>query len=47
MMKMIDEISLLAAMEVVILTTSSAASDNNFIEMMIFPFQCNKMVGIY
>ena len=30
----------LAALEVVILTTSSAASDENFIKMKTFPFQC-------
>ena len=29
----------LAALEVVILTTSSAASDENFVKMMTFPFQ--------
>ena len=32
--------SSLAALEVVILTTSSAASDDNFIEMKTCPFQC-------
>ena len=31
--------SSLAALEVVILTTSSAASDENFIKMMTFSFQ--------
>ena len=30
----------LAALEVVILTTSSAASDENLIKMKTFPFQC-------
>ena len=32
----------LAALEVVILTTSSAASDENFFKIMTFPFQCIK-----
>ena len=32
--------SSLAALEVVILTTFSAASDENFIKMKTFPFQC-------
>ena len=31
----------MAALEVVILTTSSAASDENFIKMKTFPFQCD------
>ena len=30
----------LAGLEVIILTTSSAASDGNFIKMMTFQFQC-------
>ena len=33
--------SSLAALEVVILTTFSAASDENFIKMTTFPFQCS------
>ena len=33
--------SSLAALEVVILTTFSAASDENFIKMKTFPFQCS------
>ena len=32
--------SSLAALEVVRMTTSSAANDENFIKMMTFPFQC-------
>ena len=35
-----DEISSLAALEVVILTTSSASGDEDFIKRMTFPFQC-------
>ena len=34
------KISSAAALEVVKMTTSSAASDENFIKMMTFPFQC-------
>ena len=33
--------SSLAALEVVILTTSSAANDENFIQITTFPFQCD------
>ena len=36
----LTKFSLLAALEVVILTVSSAASDENFIKMKAFPFQC-------
>ena len=36
----LTKISSLAALEVVILTTSSAASDENFVKMKTFPFQC-------
>ena len=36
----LTKFSSLAALEVVILTTSSAASDDNFIKMKTFPFQC-------
>ena len=36
----LTKFSSLAALEVVILTTSSAASDENFIKMKTFPFQC-------
>ena len=36
----LTKFSSLAALEVVILTTSSATSDENFIKMKIFPFQC-------
>ena len=32
--------SLLAALEVVMLTTSGVASKENFINVLIFPFQC-------
>ena len=35
--------SSLAALEVVILTTFNAASDENFIKMKTFPFQCNRI----
>ena len=35
----LTKFSSLAALEVVILTTSSAVSDENFIKMMTFPFQ--------
>ena len=35
--------SSLAALEVVILTTFSAASDENFIKMKTFPFQCPEL----
>ena len=38
----LTKFSSLAALEVVILTTSSAASDEHFIKMKTFPFQCNK-----
>ena len=34
----------LAALEVVILTTSSAASDENFIKMKTFPFQYKTLI---
>ena len=36
----LTKFSSLAALEVVILTTFSAASDENFIKMKTFPFQC-------
>ena len=36
----LTKFSSLAALEVVILTTSSAASDEHFIKMKTFPFQC-------
>ena len=36
----LTKFSSLAALEVVILTTSSAASDENFIKTTTFPFQC-------
>ena len=32
--------SWLPALEIVKITTSSAATDENFIKMMTFPFQC-------
>ena len=32
--------SSLAALDVVVLTTFSAANDENFVEMISFPFQC-------
>ena len=41
-----DEISSLAALEVVTLTTSGTASDENFIKMMIFPFQYSQTLRI-
>ena len=37
----LTKFSSLAALEVVILTTSSAASDEHFIKMKTFPFQCS------
>ena len=37
----LTKFSSLAALEVVILTTFSAASDENFIKMKTFPFQCS------
>ena len=37
----LTKFSSLAALDVVILTTSSAASDEHFIKMKTFPFQCN------
>ena len=37
--------SSLASLEVVMLTTSSAASDENFIKMLTLPFQCIYMYG--
>ena len=49
----LTKFSSLAALEVVKMTTSSAASDENFIKMMTFPFQwvwrvtrvCRKLIG--
>ena len=42
----LTKFSSLAALEVVILTTFSAASDENFIKMKTFPFQCTKLLLI-
>ena len=39
--------SLAAALEVVRMTTSSATSDENFIRMMTFSFQCGGCVGLH
>ena len=38
--------SSLAALEAVILTTSSAASDDNFIKMRAFSFQCVNLLKL-
>ena len=40
----LTKFSSLAALEVVILTTSSAASDEHFIKMKTFPFQCKCVI---
>ena len=40
----LTKFSSVAALEVVILTTFSAASDENFIKMKTFPFQCSNAV---
>ena len=40
----LKKFSSLAALEVVILTTSNAANDENFIKMTTFPFQCNNLL---
>ena len=42
----LTKFSSLAALEVVILTTFSAASDENFIKMKTFPFQCVSVLGM-
>ena len=42
----LTKFSSLAALEVVILTTFSAASDENFIKMKTFPFQCCKWLDL-
>ena len=42
----LTKFSSVAALEVVILTTFSAASDENFIKMKTFPFQCLLLSGI-
>ena len=42
----LTKFSSLAALEVVILTTSSAASDEHFIKMKTFPFQCTHSIVV-
>ena len=42
----LTKFSSLAALKVVILTTFSAASDENFIKMKTFPFQCTYHLGL-
>ena len=43
----LTKFSSLAALEVVILTTFSAANDENFIKMKTFPFQCSQQAIIW